>query len=172
MIAFVKNIKDFWSQSLDSYTYARQTAYADMKNGKDWHDNFKTGTLQQSFGAELPDFYSQFVTDLGLNTDVSVVSWICMQPGQFVAPHYDTFYQLLKSNNDQYSIDQCLRYLVFLQDWQLGQLVDSESATIKHWKQGDVWVMNYQEQHWACNASNSNFHTCQVNTINQGIAQQ
>ena len=166
MIKFVKNIENFWSHSLTHHQYVRHTPYADMRNGEHWHDNFKSGVLQQSFGSELPDCYPQFVTALDLDPALSVVSWIGIEPGQFVAPHQDTFYQLRKSNHDQYTIDQCLRYLVFLESWQFGQIVDFESATIRNWNAGDVWVFDHTELHWAGNGSNNTFHTCQVNTIN------
>lgn len=165
MIEFVSNISDFWSHELDEYNYARAVAFSDMRNGKDWHNNFKVGHLLQSFDNELPDFYTKFVSDLKLDNSTSVVSWICIQPGQIIAPHYDTFYQLLKNNN-QGSIDQCLRYIIFLKNYQLGQIVDFAKTTIKNWKQGDVWVFDHTEKHWAANGSNVNFYSCQVNTIN------
>lgn len=168
MIRFVKNIKDFWSQDLESYQYVRRTLYSDMRNGDHWHENFKSGTLKQSFDSELPDYYPQFVSALDLDLSLSVVAWIGLEPGQFAPPHQDTFYQLRKSNHDRYTIDQCLRYLVFLGPWEFGQMVEFKTVTIRDWQAGDVWVFDHTEQHWACNASNSCFHTCQVNTINVG----
>lgn len=151
-----------------TYQYVRKTPYGSMQNGAHWHENFKSGTLQQSFDSELPDCYPQFVSALNLDPLLSVVAWIGLEPGQWVPPHQDTFYQLRKSNHDRYTINQCLRYLVFLESWQFGQIVDFKSTTIRGWQTGDVWVFDHTEQHWAGNASNSWFHTCQVNTINTG----
>jgi len=165
MIKFIKNLENFWSSDLESYQYARQVPYNSMKNGLHWHENFKTGVLWQSVESELPSFYQSFKLGLDVDIETSVVSWICIQPGQFIAPHHDTFYQLLKQNHLA-SIDQCLRYLIFLEDWEFGQIVDFESIVIKQWRKGDTWAFNHTEKHWACNSSNKKFHTCQVNSIN------
>lgn len=164
MVKYVKKIEDFWTDNLNVYSYVRQVPYFDMRNGEHWHKNFKSGHLLQSVENELPQCYHQFKTELECNVDKSVVSWICIQPGQCIAPHYDTFYQLLKKNN-QSLIEQCVRYLVFLEDWVFGQIVDFDSTVIKKWSKGDVWSFTHSDIHWACNSSNSNFHTCQINTI-------
>lgn len=163
MIEFVANIKDFWSHDLATYQYHQSMDFAGMKNGAHWHGNFKHGHLLQSFGDELPVPPQKFVTSLGLEQSISTVGWICLRPNQFIAPHVDHFYQLRNAHN--VSIDECVRYLVFLQDWEFGQMVDFDNTNIRKWRRGDTWKFNHVEPHWAGNASNVNLHTCQVNTI-------
>ena len=163
MIEFVANIEDFWSQELESYQYRQSVDFAGMKNGTHWHDRFKHGHLLQSFGDDLPVPPQKFVTSLGLDQSISTVGWICLRPNQFIAPHADHFYQLRNTYNIE--MNKCVRYLVFLQDWEFGQVVDFNSINIRKWCRGDTWKFNYIEQHWAGNASNVDLHTCQVNTI-------
>ena len=61
-------------------------------------------------------------------------------------------------------IDDCLRYLIFLEDWKIGHLVEFEQQPITKWEKGDVWTFTHEDIHCAGNASNFNFNTCQVNT--------
>ena len=163
MIEFVTNIEDFWSFYLETYQYRKLVDFASMKNGVHWHDNFKHGHLLQSFDDDLPVPREKFVTSLDLNPSISTVSWICIRPNQFIAPHMDHFYQLRDAHN--VTIDKCVRYLVFLQNWEFGQVVDFHSTNIRKWQRGDTWKFNHVEQHWAGNASNIDLHTCQINTI-------
>jgi hypothetical protein len=163
MIKFACSLDDFWHSDLNNYDYPTQVDFANMLNGQHWHDNFRSGALLQSLQHEIPVDPTKFMTALACEPQASSVSWICIRPGQFIAPHVDLFYQLRKITNSP--IDLCVRYLIFLEDWHFGQMVDFESLTIKQWRKGDVWMFDYQEQHWAGNASNHNFHTCQVSTI-------
>jgi hypothetical protein len=64
-------------------------------------------------------------------------------------------------------IDDCVRYLIFLQNWELGHMVEFDKQPITKWKKGDVWVFDHLEYHCAANTSNKNFVTCQVNTIKE-----
>jgi len=77
--------------------------------------------------------------------------------------HTDNFYKLRTQHS--VDIDNCLRYLVFLKDWTLGHAVEFEEINITRWKIGDVWVFDSKSKHWASNASNINFLTCQINTF-------
>lgn len=163
MIEFVTNMEDFWSHGLETHHYHESVEFANMKNGLHWHDNFKHGHLLQSFGHDLPVPPQKFVTSLGLDQDTSTVSWICLRPNQFIAPHVDHFYGLIHIN--KVPIDVCVRYLVFLQDWEFGQMADFQAMSIRNWRRGDTWKFNYLELHWAGNASNMDLHTCQVNAI-------
>jgi hypothetical protein len=63
-------------------------------------------------------------------------------------------------------IEQCYRYLLFLEDWIFGHYAGFEDTSITHWKAGDVWMFDSTELHYAVNASNVPFNSCQVNTFN------
>jgi hypothetical protein len=124
-------------------------------------EDFKTQTLKfisQGFDKEIPN-YENFIKELGVET--ALVSWTCIEPGQAIPVHTDAFYKLRQINN--VNIDQCLRYLVFLQEWQLGHFVEFEDVNIGIWNKGDVWVFDHTSKHCAANASNVRFVTCQIN---------
>jgi len=55
---------------------------------------------------------------------------------------------------------------VFLEDWQFGHYVGFTNTNITKWKAGDVYKFDSTELHYAVNASNKHFHTCQVSTFN------
>ena len=55
---------------------------------------------------------------------------------------------------------------MFLQDWELGQMVEFEEKILTRWKKGDVWSFGINDSHWAANGTQDNFITCQLNTFN------
>ena len=166
MIEYVTTIDNFWKDSIEDFKYSRSVPYESMTYQKDkWHKNFHIGNLLQAFENELPIFYKNFSRSLQLNENIpTMTSWICIVPNQIIGPHNDSFFQLRKKYNDP-DISQCRRYLIFLEDWVFGQIVEFKSKTIRNWSNGDVWIFDSTETHWAGNASNFNFHTCQVSTF-------
>lgn len=160
MIKMYGNIKDFWSNDLVNYHFpckysARQRDYL--------HPNYnkESNNLPQGFDDQLPECQSKFLEELQIS--VGTVSWTCIEPGQVIPVHTDEFYKLKTQYN--VNVEDCLRYLVFLQDWHFGHVVEFEETAITKWRKGDVWLFDHLSWHYAANASNVNFVTCQVNTI-------
>jgi hypothetical protein len=117
--------------------------------------------LLQSFNEELScaDKFKE-----SLSVSKGSVSWTCVLPNVILPTHKDTFYTLRQEHNIQ--IENCFRYLIFLEDYIFGQYVGFENKNITDWKAGDVWIFDHKELHYAVNASNSLFHSCQVSTFN------
>lgn len=159
MIKYHSRIEDFWSIDLESYIFPKKYSAGQRA---EFHKNYSNSTndLPQGFDIEVPN-YKQFITALGFET--ASVSWTCIEPGQAIPIHTDAFYKLRQAHN--VDVDQCLRYLIFLQDWQLGHFVEFDDVNITTWAKGDVWVFDYTARHCAANASNTDFITCQVNVI-------
>jgi len=167
MEKYVTRIENFWKSDLDSHVYASQTPFRGMRN--DWHDNYHSdGFILQTFNDDLPidpkKFYQALLTDEGS------VAWTCLVPNTILPPHYDKFYLL--SRDKGYPRENCVRYLVFLEDCNFGQLVVLGSTVISTWSAGDVWVFDSSTLHYAVNASNANFHSCQVSTLNNETSTQ
>ena len=162
MLKFVKNIQDFWSQDLENFKFTVLSPL-DSRARENWtHPNFQESKpLEQAFDDDLPPYWGQFVTALGLKE--GTVSWTNIQPGQVLPVHADKFFKL----RTKYGVDitDCQRYLIFLSDWVLGHSVDFEEQVITRWKKGDVWTFDHTSYHWGANGSQVNFITCQVNTI-------
>jgi hypothetical protein len=159
MIKFYGHIENFWADDLKSFVFPAKYSAGQQSS---FHENYSysTNDLPQAFATEVP-YYKKFMEVLNIET--AMVSWTCIEPGQAIPIHSDSFYKLRQLHN--VPIEQCLRYLIFLQDWQLGHFVEFEETIITKWSAGDVWMFDHKSMHCAVNASNNNFITCQVSTI-------
>jgi len=160
MIRFVKNIQDFWSEDLKRHSYARQVPFVAKNFDHLDRTYYNRDYLLQSFNDELPGCWKNFYSAVGV--DKGSVSWTCIIPNLILPSHRDTFFTLRQQL--QIEVEQCIRYLIFLEDWQFGHLLGFEHMNIVNWKKGDVWAFDSTELHFAVNASNSHFHSCQVST--------
>ena len=159
MIEYVKRIDDFWSHSLENFIFPSRS---NLYQRDYFHKNYnKEQDLFQALDDELPKGSKKFYDSLGV-TDGSI-SWTCLEPGQVIPIHTDSFYKLRQKFDVE--IDQCVRYLIMLQDWTLGHYVEFEEQILTKWIKGDVYVFDHSSRHCAANSSNINFVTCQVNAI-------
>lgn len=159
MIEYIGKIENFWNDDLENHQYARKVPFVARNFDHLDRSFYNKDYLLQSFNEEL-SCTDQFKNVLNV-TDGSV-SWTCILPNVILPTHNDTFYTLRQEFN--VDIEQCFRYLIFLEDWVFGQYVGFENKNITKWKSGDVWKFNFEEMHYAVNASNNLFHTCQVST--------
>jgi hypothetical protein len=161
MIEYYTNINNFWKDDLANHDYAREVPFVaknfDHLNRKYYN---KKDYLLQSFNEELPNA-DRFKGVLDVHT--ASVSWTCIQPNVILPTHKDTFYTLRQEHNVE--LDDCYRYLIFLEDWIFGHYVGFENENITHWKAGDVWKFTGYDMHYGVNASNVPFHTAQVSTF-------
>jgi hypothetical protein len=161
MIEFIGNIEDFWTKDLESFVFP-QLSSAGQRNS--FHKNYSKSNndLQQAFDEEIPNFLK--FSD-ALNLYNASISWTSIEPGQTIPVHTDSFYKLRSKYN--VDINKCVRYLIFLQNWELGHFVEFDNFELKHWKKGNVYKFDYLAKHCAANASNIRFVTCQVNAFDQ-----
>lgn len=161
MIKFVTNIQSFWDEDLKNHIYSREVPFVNKNFNHLDKNYYDRGFLLQSFNEELPDSGRKFL--LSIPTEIGSVSWTCISPNLILPTHKDSFYTLRKKENVE--LDECIRYLIFLQDHVFGQIAVFENKVISTWSKGDMWVFDSNEFHYAVNASNVPFHTCQVSTI-------
>jgi hypothetical protein len=161
MIEFVKTIENFWTAELSKHQYARQVPFVAKNFDHLDRTYYNRDYLLQSFNDEL-EISKQFKNIL--NVSSGTVSWTCILPNVILPTHQDSFYTLRQEHGIEKS--QCFRYLVFLEDWQFGHYVGFANKNITNWKAGDVWKFDSTELHYAVNASNVPFHSCQVSTFN------
>lgn len=160
MINYVTRIDNFWQEELSTHIYAREVPFVAKNFEHLDKDYYNSGYLLQSFNEELL-CTEQFKGVLDAHT--ASVSWTCIMPNVILPTHKDTFYTLRQEYNIE--IEQCFRYLIFLEDAKFGHYVGFENENITDFKAGDVWKFDSTELHYASNASNTNFHTCQVSTF-------
>lgn len=159
MIEYVGNITDFWSEHFVDYEFPHRVNAGQRDY---FHPNYSqpNAEILQAFGDEVP-CKDQFMQAVG--AEKGSISLICLEPGQVIPVHKDSFYKLRQDYNVE--IDDCIRYLIFLQDWELGHFAEFRETCITKWHKGDVWKFDSHSAHYAVNASQTNFITCQVNTF-------
>jgi len=156
----VSNISPFWTEQLAEHKYVRKVDWSAKNFDHLNKEDYNSGYLLQSFNDELPNA-QQFKDILDVHT--ASVSWTCILPNVILPTHKDTFYTLRQEHNVE--LDDCYRYLIFLEDWVFGQYVGFEDTSITNWVAGDVWKFTGHEIHYGVNASALNFHTCQVSSF-------
>jgi hypothetical protein len=160
MPRYVTKLNNFWKEDLATHTYAREVPFVAKNFDHLNRKYYNTGFLLQSFNEELP-CAEQFKD--ALDATQASVSWTCIQPNVILPTHKDTFYTLRQEHNVE--LDDCYRYLIFLEKWEFGQAVPFKDHIISQWNAGDVWKFTGHEMHYAVNASNLSFHTAQVSTF-------
>jgi hypothetical protein len=85
--------------------------------------------------------------------DGSNLNLIKQSPGQCLPWHFDTFKRQadlrgLKGTDRK----QLKRYLVFLEDWDWGHMVQVGNSVLTHWLAGDVYTWDFGRYHLSCNA--------------------
>jgi hypothetical protein len=107
--------------------------------------------------------------DLGkqLNMDIITVSSILQPPGNIIALHRDTFFQIKK----RYPEDKRLkvRANIYLEDWKVGHMIQyqdiNDSNTWKtsdNWKAGDGFLWSSDILHLSANAGMKDKYTLQL----------
>lgn len=160
MIEYCNRIENFWKQDLKNHSYFREVPFVAKNFDHLDKTYYNKDYLLQSFNDEL-SCSEKFKKEL--NVSKGSVSWTCILPNVILPTHQDTFYTLRQEYNVE--IERCYRYLIFLEDWVFGQYVGFTNKNITNWKVGDVWKFDSTELHYAVNASNVNFHSCQISTF-------
>jgi hypothetical protein len=161
MIQYTTQLQDFWSEDLQAFSFTNSYS---LGQSRDYHHENLRGEVSQvwqNFEDELPACWKNFVSAMRL--DWATVSWTKVPPGRLVPIHQDLFVGL--RTRVSANIDQCVRYMVMLNDWHFGQSVEFDNIVIRKWRRGDVWQFDSREFHWAANASNHDFVTCQISTV-------
>lgn len=160
MLEYYTNLSPFWNEDLKNHVYAREVPFVAKNFNHLDRTYYNKDHLLQSFNEELT-CSEKFKKSL--NVKEGSVSWTCILPNVILPTHRDTFYTLREQHN--VGIENCFRYLIFLEDWVFGHYAGFEKRSITNWKAGDVWIFDHQELHYAVNASNIPFHSCQVSTF-------
>jgi hypothetical protein len=160
MIRYHGRLEDFWSTDLLTFIFDSKVKTSQREY---FHKNFSrdSADLFQTFDDKLPNCRTKFYEVLHIQQ--GSISWISLEPNQVVPVHQDNFYAFRQAHN--VDVSQCVRYLVMLNDWELGQIVQIGDQILTKWQSGDTWCFNSEELHWAANGSSSNFVSCQVSGV-------
>ena len=87
-------------------------------------------------------------------------------PGNIVPWHFDTYKMIReKYDIDKKNIDTVRRYLIFLEDWHWGHILQVGNNVLSNWKKGDVYTWPYGMYHLSCNAGIYDKWTLQITGI-------
>lgn len=150
----------FWKEDLVSYVANHWTPIAPHAIP---HKNYEEPAimLKQTFNDDLPACWTKFYD--ALHVEEGSVCWLTLEPREMVPVHRDYFYMLKTKKNSK--TEDCIRYLVMLEDWAPGHMVQLDDLVLNNWSAGDVWYFDTDVQHWAANCGTTNFYTCQVSTL-------
>ena len=102
-----------------------------------------------------------------LNIEVITVSSILQPPGNVVALHRDTFFQINKRFPDDKRTK--VRANIYLEDWKVGHMLQYQDInnnkkwkTSDNWKAGDGFIWSSDVLHLSANAGMKNKFTLQV----------
>ena len=151
-------IETFWQEQLSTYVAEHTTPIAPHAIP---HPNYNGIMLKQSFNEQLPNCWPMFYEKL--KVEEGSVCWLTMEPGEIIPVHRDYFYMLKTKKN--VPVENCIRYLIMMEDWTPGHIVQLDDIVLTDWKAGDVWYFDSTVLHWAANGSAKNFYTCQVSTL-------
>ena len=151
------NIIPFWKNDLSTFKFLDKTPIAPHAVP---HANYQGTMLKQSFNENVPD-YIQYYNILGVQH--GSVCWLCLEPKEMIPIHRDSFYMLKTKMNVK--VEDCVRYLIMLEDWEPGHMVQLDDLVLADWKAGDVWYFDSTVLHWTANCGVTNFYSCQVSTL-------
>lgn len=95
-----------------------------------------------------------------LPLDHAIATVTRQDPGQVLPWHMDRFFFL----NQQYPNDPrpIWRFLMFLEDWKMGHILQVNDSILHHWNRGDVVVWRPGTEHLSANVGLETKWTCNI----------
>lgn len=135
--------------------YALQNEYAKYgytsHNTKIWKTTGKEPKITFDWEADI-------CKELPLDHAIATVTR--QDPGQILPWHPDRFFMLRNRHpNDTRPI---YRFLMFLEDWKMGHVLQFGDTVLHHWKRGDVYIWDPKMEHVSANIGLETKWTCNI----------
>jgi hypothetical protein len=131
--------------------------------GETYHED--NTTIQQLWYTDAQVDYKELGEQLGM--EVITVSSILQPPGNVIALHRDTFFQINKRFPDDKRTK--VRANLYLEDWKVGHMIQYQDIndgkkwkTSDNWKAGDGFIWSSDVLHLSANAGMKDKYTLQV----------
>jgi len=95
-----------------------------------------------------------------LPLDRAVATLTRQDPGQILPWHQDRFFMLRRLNPDDPR--PIWRFLMFMEDWKIGHVLQVGDSFLHHWHQGDVYVWRPGMHHVSANIGLEIKWTCNI----------
>ena len=127
------------------------------------YDENNTVIQQLWYTEDMVDF-----KELGqkLGMEVVTISSILQPPGNVIALHRDTFFQINKKYPDDKRTK--VRANIYLEDWKVGHMLQYKSeelnqwVTSDNWRAGDGYIWDSKPLHLSANAGMKDKYTLQI----------
>lgn len=161
----VAEFPQYWSSLVvDPATFAwdkiGQEYAADLEKNRNWGytpENTRSWTTLASKPQLKMDWEEAIATQLPLTNWISRPTM--QTPGNIMPWHQDNFYYFKRNYTD---LEFVIRFVIFMQDWQIGHVLQAGNSIISHWKAGDVIVWHPARMHLSANIGVTNKWT--INT--------
>jgi hypothetical protein len=100
----------------------------------------------------------QIIDQLPLDHAIATVTR--QDPGQILPWHEDKFFMLRRLNPED--TRPIWRFLLMMEDWKMGHLLQIKDSMLTHWKRGDVYVWHPGAMHVAANVGFEVKWTCNI----------
>jgi hypothetical protein len=95
-----------------------------------------------------------------LPLDHAVAALTRQDPGQILPWHEDKFFMLRRLYPED--VRPIWRFLLMMEDWKIGHILQINNSVFSHWKRGDVVVWKPSTMHLAANAGIEVKWTCNI----------
>jgi hypothetical protein len=102
----------------------------------------------------------EYLIRQALPLDNAVVAIHRQDPGQVLPWHLDRFFMLKRLYPDDKR--PIYRFLMFMEDWKIGHIVEVENTILPNWKKGDVIVWHPGTLHLSANVGLEKKWTCNI----------
>jgi len=142
-----KEIQSNWSSSA-------QWGYT-QHNTKLWKTTNKPYNLEFSSHAKI-------IESLPLSNAIAVPT--LQRPGQTLPLHVDKFFYIKQKLNKNLH-KNIIRFILFLEDWDTGHILQVGNTILSHWKAGDTFVWHPDRVHLGANVGIAPKWTCNITGI-------
>ena len=149
------------TESAIKYFYGQDEINEVKKKYHDW------GYVEENTQfSQIYDFVPSECYDISKLTglDNTAIALFKQPVGQTNPWHYDTNSYLVNKFGIK-DKTKIYRYLVFLEDWDIGQLLQVGDDVLTHWKQGDCYTWEYGTYHLSTNAGRKTKYTMQITGV-------
>jgi len=130
-----------------------------IKHGYNEHNSKYTQWIDNR--DKLPKEFDELKNICGL--DYVTIACFKQDPGNTNPWHSDKFGGVKKKINlNDVNVKKVRRYLLFLEDWHWGHIIQIGNNILSHWKSGDMYTWNQGMYHLSANCGISPKWTCQI----------
>lgn len=167
------NLSIFLPPLADYSTHRGTCLTHQVKELSDIHEEYGLGdsyhedntVIQQLWYDNRQVDYKALGDQLGM--EVVTVSSILQPPGNIIALHRDTFYQIKKKHPNDTRLK--VRANIYLEDWKVGHMIQYQDIndnklwkTSDNWKAGEGFIWSSDVLHLSANAGMKNKFTLQI----------